>query len=162
MGDVAPRMNSTVFRLQRSISGAEATKGCLICPNGAVASTLEDAFHPVKIRARTRISAGTYTLGFHQSPRFGASYRKRLVANGISYRGMIHIRGVPNFEWVLIHCGNTVDDTDGCILVGESVIQTTNGMYIPGGQTWPAFFLIYPIIASAIEQGGATVQILDP
>ncbi|OJW25869.1 MAG: hypothetical protein BGO51_15595 [Rhodospirillales bacterium 69-11] len=75
---------------------------------------------------------------------------------------MIEVRGVPNFTAILIHCGNTVEDTAGCVLVGERVIATTNGLYIPGGETWPAFLRLYPILTEAIERGGAELIITDP
>lgn len=51
------------------------------------------------------IPAGTYSLVAWDSPRFGKTL---LVEN------------VPNREFILIHSGNTVTDTSGCILLGAS------------------------------------------
>lgn len=151
------------FILAREVETSEATGGEIRGFNDArVCATLEDAYHAQKIHGQTRIPAGTYRLGWHTSPKFDGVYRQRVERAGEKYRGMIQLLDVPNYEWVLIHCGNTVADTDGCILVGERVLQTTNGLYIPGGESVPAFLRLYPIIAEAIENGGAQLTITDP
>jgi hypothetical protein len=43
---------------------------------------------------------------------------------------MLHVTGVPGFEYILIHIGNDDDDTAGCLLVGrganyDSIIEST-------------------------------------
>ena len=43
---------------------------------------------------------------------------------------MLHITNVPNFEYILIHCGNTDEHTSGCLLVGDS--QENNGLITDG------------------------------
>ena len=34
--------------------------------------------------------------------------------------GMLHVLDVPNFKYILIHCGNTDEDTAGCLLLGDT------------------------------------------
>ena len=66
------------------------------------------------------------------------------------HRGMLHIIDVPNFEYILIHTGNTDEHTAGCLLVGDS--QQNNQVTKDGfiGSSNNAYKRIYPNIAKAI------------
>lgn len=70
----------------------------------------------LKIKGKTAIPRGKYrvTLGV-QSPRFRNKNAYKFCDGYLP-----RLINVPAFEGVLIHIGNTVDDTDGCILVGEN------------------------------------------
>lgn len=59
-----------------------------------------------KVYAQTAISAGTYKVTLGESPRF-----KRTLP-------ILH--DVPHFLGVLIHTGNTEEDSAGCIIVGRN------------------------------------------
>lgn len=60
-----------------------------------------------KIYGNTCIPYGEYRVIVNMSPKFG--------------RELPRLLDVPEFTGILIHRGNTVENTEGCILVGESV-----------------------------------------
>ena len=64
---------------------------------------------------------------------------------------MLHITGVPGFSWILIHCGNTDDDTDGCILVGDTVEQNISKAGFLGNST-TCYRRVYPKILNVIQK----------
>ena len=105
----------------------------------------------VKIPGRTAIPYGTYrvTLGV-QSPRFRsrAAYR---FCNGYLPR----LLDVPHFEGILIHIGNTADDTEGCILVGEN--RTVGRLH----NSTATFRRVYEVLRAAADRGETiTIEIV--
>lgn len=69
------------------------------------------------------------------------------------HKGMLWVREVPNFEYILIHTGNTDEHTAGCLLVGDT--QKINFGESDGfvGSSTAAYKRIYPPIAKALEDG---------
>ena len=66
---------------------------------------------------------------------------------------MLHITDVPNFEYILIHTGNTDEHTAGCLIVGAA---QENNLLLPDGfvgKSVTAYKRIYPSIAKAIADG---------
>jgi hypothetical protein len=69
---------------------------------------------------------------------------------------------VPNFEYILIHCGNTDEHTAGCLLLGDT--QENNQIKKNGfvGHSTRAYFRIYPYILAALERGAeVTIKYTD-
>ncbi len=59
-----------------------------------------------KIAGQTAIPTGRYRIRFRWSERY--------------QRLMPFLTDVPHFEGIMLHTGNTVDDTEGCILIGQA------------------------------------------
>ena len=108
--------------------------------------TLEDVPREVKVSGATRIPAGHYRVTLRTEGGFNARYAARFSA--VEHRGMLWLRDVPGFEYVLIHIGNTEDDTAGCILLGDA---QKAGAVLSSSR---AYWRTYPRIAERLEEGG--------
>jgi hypothetical protein len=116
-----------------------------------LAYTIEDEKRDVKVMDETRIPAETYKVELRTVGGFNKRY---LEKHGEDFhKGMLWIRNVPNFEYVLIHCGNTDDHTSGCLLVGDSAIQNINKDGFIGNSN-DAYKRIYPRLANHLLEGG--------
>ena len=140
----------------RFSSEADSTSGLLFdITNGRkfLAYTLEDEYrdsYNKKVMAETRIPAGTYKVILRTIGRIHKNYTKRFAD---IHKGTLHVIDVPNFKYILIHCGNTDEHTAGCLLVGDS--QTNNQVKKDGfiGSSTNAYKRVYPPIAEALECG---------
>ena len=112
--------------------------------------TLEDERRALKVRGETRVPAGVYNVELRKEGGFHERYTKKYPG---LHRGMLHVVDVPNFEFILIHTGNTDEHTAGCLLVGDS---QENNLILPDGfigKSVNAYKRIYPSIAKAIADG---------
>ena len=107
------------IRVDRVLSDADSSASEIFVDGVKVCYGLEDEPRDVKVSGETRIPAGTYLVGVHTVGRFHDRYSNNVFAD--IHKGMLHIQYVPNFEWILIHCGVTDDHTAGCLLVGDDV-----------------------------------------
>jgi hypothetical protein len=115
-----------------------------------LAYTLEDEHRDEKVMGETRVPAGTYKITLRKVGGFHGRYEKKY---GSMHKGMLWVREVPGFEYILIHTGNTDEHTAGCLLVGDS--QQNNAIKSDGfvGSSTQAYKRIYPPIAAALEAG---------
>lgn len=98
----------TTLRIQslRTVYTDHSTRSNLIVDGVCLGYALEDLVRPAgvpKVHGKTAIPAGIYQVAMHNSPRF----KKRLP----------HLLNVPGFSYILAHGGNTVDHTEGCLLL---------------------------------------------
>ena len=99
--------------LKRIAKKADYTIGRLEDENGVkICDTLEPTWRnykggELKVPRKSAVPEGTYPVVITKSWKFG-KYLPLLV-------------GVPGFEGIRIHSGNTSKDTDGCILVGQNL-----------------------------------------
>jgi Family of unknown function (DUF5675) len=86
----------------RKPDDGKAVMGELLVDGAHEAFTLE----PCATAAYPTIPAGTYPIKLLESPRFG------IVTP--------HVQNVPGRSFIEIHPGNSPEDTEGCLLVGET------------------------------------------
>jgi len=153
-------MNLEVLRFS---SKSDSTSGLLFevtdIGRSFLCYTLEDEARVLKVKGETRIPAGIYNIELRKEGGFHQRYTKKYSD---IHRGMLHIVDVPNFEYILIHTGNTDEHTAGCLIVGDS--QENNGVLKDGfvGKSVNAYRRIYPRIAKAIESGKqVTIKYID-
>ena len=148
-----PDMQLEVLRFS---SEDDSTSGLLFdITNGNrkfLAYTLEDEYREEKEMHETRIPAGTYNITLRTVGGFHTRYTEKY---GDMHKGMLWVRDVPGFEYILIHTGNTDEHTSGCLLLGDS--QTNNQIKEDGfiGSSVQAYKRVYPPIAKVLEDGGA-------
>ena len=121
--------------------------------------TLEDEFRALKVRGETRIPAGIYDIQFRKEGGFHNKYSKRFAD---IHKGMLQVMDVPNFDYILLHCGNTDEHSSGCLLLGDS--QENNVIIKDGfiGKSTNAYKRVYPLIAKELELGNkVTIEYKD-
>ncbi len=121
--------------------------------------TLEDEHRSEKVMHETRVPAGKYDIILRKHGGFHERYSKKF--NSI-HGGMLHIINVPNFKYILIHCGNTDEHTSGCLLLGDT--QKNNVVYKDGfvGSSTSSYKRVYPHILKAFERGEeVSIEFID-
>lgn len=101
------------LRVERLWKKKDYTIGRMYVDGKLFSNTLEDRVRDLskeqKVYGKTAIPAGTYKVIYNWSPKFR--------------RNLPRLLNVPYFEGILIHPGNTAEDSAGCILVGNNSIK---------------------------------------
>ncbi len=133
--------------LHRRSSDGDSTIGQILIGTVPECWTVEDEYRAYKVQHETRIPAGTYQIKLRN---FGGFHERFLRKFGPEFhKGMLWLQDVPGFEYILIHTGNTDDDTSGCIVVGKSAVVNKNG----GGrvvESVTAYMKLYPKVREAL------------
>ena len=126
--------------VKRTFKGPDYTIGKLYIDGKYFCDTLEDTVRApgVKIPGKTAIPAGKYKIKLTERLRF-----KKL---------MPRLENVPGFTGVLIHAGNTAEDSGGCILVGKNRVK---GKVLDSRETFARLFRLLFVS----ERGGETLEI---
>ena len=112
--------------LRRKFKGAAYTIGDLSIGGEFFCNTIEDTVRDLpatcpdtsrgrsctcgeKVYAKTAIPAGTYKITLEYSPK----YKRKMPC----------LHDVQHFLGILIHSGNTEEDSAGCILGGENTVK---------------------------------------
>ena len=148
------------LKLVRISSQKDSTNGILYINDEFACYTLEDEQRKIKVKHETAIPLGIYEIQFRKVGGFHTKYLNRYGAD--FHKGMLELQDVPNFEYILIHTGNTDEHTSGCILVMDN---QENNLLIKdgfGGKSRQAYERIYPKIASAlVNNEKVTIEIVD-
>lgn len=139
--------------LQREVLTTDWTMGALLVDGQHSAWSLEDPVREVlgadnsyhwtaglKVPGRTAIPAGRYEVVVSFSGRFG----KLLPL----------LVGVPDFEGVRLHGGNTAADTDGCPLLGRARDVST-------GRIWDCATVVEALVILIQERSRKSKVYID-
>ena len=152
---------SETFTITRTEQRGKATLGMMTDENGAALCwTLEDLQRAEKMGGETAIPVGRYELIAQSESKFMGVYQTKMEGWGISHPFMIELADVPDFRYILIHCGRTHGNTKGCILVGDSNCVNYKGHAEVRG-SWQAYKRIYPLLRDAVNGGGGWIQIVN-
>ncbi len=97
---------------------------------------IEDGERANKIHGMTRIPAGRYKLIKRTFGRFFDKYKVRF-----GHEFVWEIENVPNFTDILIHLGNRIDDTKGCLLPNQQVAFDGSNYF--GVSSKPAYLTLF-------------------
>lgn len=146
----------------RFSSQKDSTNGILFDVTGGkrvfLCYTLEDEHREEKVSSETRIPAGTYKVTLRTVGGFHSRYTNKY---GKMHKGMLWVRDVPGFEYILIHVGNDESHTSGCLLVGDTQNQNiTKKGFI--GSSVDAYKRVYlPICKELTDGKEVTITYID-
>jgi len=110
---------------------------------------LEDPLRTSKVHGETGIPAGVYNIGLRYSPKFSPKYGHE----------MLWVQNVPGFEFILIHPGNTKEDTEGCLLVGSTLGVLKDKIAVLASTT--AYNTLYKLVLPAAKAGKLQIEYIN-
>lgn len=129
------------IKVIRNILANDYTVGKLYANDEYICDTIEDKYRKIqkkedKIYGVTAIPCGRYPVILDYSPKYS--------------KLMPHILDVPYFTGIRIHCGNSDEDSLGCIIVGEYVSGVAGG-WVSNSRL--AYIKVFDKIKQASDRG---------
>ncbi len=144
------------INVDRYVSDEDTTLSRVFVDGSFACFGLEDEYREDKVPGKTRIPAGAYRVTLRAEGKMYHEFKNRFPG---FHKGMLHIRDVPGFEYVLIHIGNTDEDTRGCLLIGTQANNAPGNMSISNSKI--AYELFYPMVVSAAENDDLKITFED-
>lgn len=138
--------------VKRMASDNESTLSLVYVDDEFVCFGIEDEPRVVKVAGETRIPSGTYDLGLRKEGGFHSRYSVKFPD---IHRGMLEVKDVPNFTFVLIHVGNTEKDTSACLVVG--LVADARKRPYKNQSSVDAYTLLYKKVIDEAEKGNCTI-----
>ena len=152
--------------VKRFADSGEATLSAIFIDGVFNCFGVEDEEREVKVKGKTRVPSGTYDLSLRSEGGFNNRYSKKFKD---IHKGMLCFHNAPDwriikdsmqFQYCLIHCGNSHENSMGCLLINNSVSAST---YI-GRDSVFAYKNFYPKVAQRLvsgEQGKITFEDIE-
>lgn len=116
---------------------------------------IEDGHRDKKEAGKTRIPAGIYEIKKRFAGRHYDSYTGRF-----EHKHTFQVMDVPNFSWIMIHVGNTVKDTEGCLLLNNGVTLDMKTQNFKGFSSISCYKAFYNYITPIIENCRIFIEVI--
>lgn len=162
-----------ILTVERYSFKEDWTIGKLYFQDRLLGYVIEDELRDIKVHGETAIPVGVYPLDTRFSPKFSRHFKysankEKLIDSRLAYNyspedyqlidhQLIWIKEVPNFKYILIHWGNTDDNTDGCLIVGNKIGVIGNQEAVLNSRF--TYAQIYPMIFKEIQKGNCAIEI---
>jgi hypothetical protein len=117
-----------------------------------ICCVIEDAYHPKKIFGKTRIPNGRYQLKKRYEGRIFEKMKQRF---GFSW--VVEICNVPNYQGILVHPGNSYEDTEGCLLPCEGYHEYRENLI--GENSKEAYQTFIAFMQEAFSKGEVWIEV---
>ncbi|GLQ21803.1 DUF5675 family protein [Algimonas porphyrae] len=141
------------IRVDRIWSDEDVTISEIFIDDEFFCHGLEDEYRAEKVPDETRIPLGEYAITLRTVGGFHQRYLSRFPD---LHQGMLWVRDVPGFTYILIHIGNTEDDTSGCLLLGVADFPGKRVLY--SARTYQRF---YAQVWEAARDDDLTIEFQD-
>ncbi len=145
--------DGTILTVMRFSDDGDTTVGLLYVNDEYFCFTLEDAHQDVKIPGLTRIPAGRYEVDFRQEETELTKKYRSSYPDWFTFH--LQLYDVPGFSSVYIHAGGDHTDTEGCLLVSDSITVTDPKTFFTNSRN--TFKQFYKVIGRELNQGKKVV-----
>lgn len=141
---------------ERIFSDDESSISIAFVNDRFVCFFVEDERRELKVPKETRIPEGSYQIKLRTVGGFHNRYSERFPE---IHMGMLCLQDVPGFEHILIHCGNTEKNTDGCLLTNTGVLALPGS--VVGQSSVVAYKRLYELVIEAAAHERLWIDIVD-